>query len=195
LPQTSAQKTDGRRRSKFALGRSFGGLDVLINNAGALSGRVRVGGYDRSRDPDHDRVWTWWHTDPIDGRAALPKIAGPAPNGSRCQHHLWYLRSLPRHSTQTYGRGQGVGLAKFGRNRSAANSKAEGVHVMDSLSPGATDTPMMSSSKGRPLSWLPRGRAGCRGCRCGFIAGIADDAFEGRFRGGRKARPPKMNRN
>jgi short-subunit dehydrogenase len=66
------------------------------------------------------------------------------------------------------------GFAKFGESL-RRELKGEGVHVM-TVYPGATDTPMMSSSKARPKLGFTREPAAA--VADAVIAGIEEDAFE-----------------
>ena len=152
---------------KFAL-ETLGGLDVLVNNAGG----VRAG---RLEDTTEAEIRTMIEVDLVAPilltRAALPKLRrvpmvllSTSPRVSR---------SWPRRSTQpTPG-------SKVGWRSSAdllrRELKGEGVHVM-TVYPGATDTPMMSSSKAGPELGFTREPAAA--VADAVIAGIEEDAFE-----------------
>jgi uncharacterized oxidoreductase len=161
-------KEKGREATlKFAL-EKLGGLDVLVNNAGG----VRAG---RLEDTTEAEIRTMIEVDLVAPilltRAALPKLRA-STNGLVVNITSGIaLVAAPFYATYAGVKG---GLAKFGESL-RRELKGEGVHVM-TVYPGATDTPMMSSSSAGPELGFTREPAAA--VADAVIAGIEGDAFE-----------------
>ncbi len=127
---------------EFAL-EKLGGLDILVNNAGG----VRAG---RLEDTSEAEIRTMIEVDLVAPilltRAALPNLRAQATDGLVVNITSGIaLVAAPFYATYAGVKG---GLAKFGESL-RRELKGEGVHVM-TVYPGATDTPMMRSSKAGP---------------------------------------------
>jgi len=152
---------------KFAL-EKLGGLDVLVNNAGG----VRAG---RLEDTTEAEIRAMIEVDLVAPilltRAALPKLRASTDGLVVNITSGIALVAAPFYATYAGVKG---GLAKFGESL-RRELKGEGVHVM-TVYPGATDTPMMSSSNAGPELGFTREPAAA--VANAVIAGIEDDAFE-----------------
>ena len=146
----------------------LGGLDILVNNAGA----VRAG---RLEDTTEAEIRAMIEVDLVAPilltRAALPKLRASTDGLVVNITSGIALVAAPFYATYAGVKG---GLAKFGESL-RRELKGEGVHVI-TVYPGATDTPMMSSSKAGPELGFTREPAA--EVADAVIAGIEENAFE-----------------
>jgi uncharacterized oxidoreductase len=176
---------DGRVATlAFAL-RQFGGLDVLVNNAGG----VRAG---RLEDTTEDEIRTMIEVDLVAPimltRAALPALRASGDGLVVNITSGIALVAAPFYATYAGVKG---GLAKFGESL-RRELKGEGVHVM-TVYPGATDTPMMQTSKAGPELGFAREPAAA--VADAVNAGISEDAFEVVRGGEARAKMIALNRD
>jgi len=168
---------------KFAL-EKLGGLDVLVNNAGG----VRAG---RLEDTTEAEIRTMIEVNLLGPilltRAALPKLRASSDGLVVNITSGIALVAAPFYATYAGVKG---GLAKFGESL-RRELKGEGVHVM-TVYPGATDTPMMSSSKAGPELGFSREPAAA--VASAVIAGIEEGAFEVVRGGEARAKMIALNR-
>jgi uncharacterized oxidoreductase len=168
----------------FAL-RQFGGLDVLVNNAGG----VRAG---RLEDTTEDEIRTMIEVDLVAPimltRAALPALRASGDGLVVNITSGIALVAAPFYATYAGVKG---GLAKFGESL-RRELKGEGVHVM-TVYPGATDTPMVQTSKAGPELGFTREPAAA--VADAVIAGIGEDAFEVIRGGEARAKMIALNRD
>jgi len=159
--------TEEGRETKFAL-EKLGCLDILVNNAGG----VRAG---RLEDTTEAEIRTMIEVDLVAPilltRAALPNLRASTDGLVVNITSGIALVAAPFYATYAGVKG---GLAKFGESL-RRELKGEGVHVM-TVYPGATDTPMMSSSKAGPELGFTREPAAA--VADAVITGIEEDAFE-----------------
>jgi uncharacterized oxidoreductase len=152
---------------KFAI-EKLGSLDILVNNAGG----VRAG---RLEDTSEAEIRTMIEVDLVAPilltRAALPNLRANTDGLVVNITSGIALVAAPFYATYAGVKG---GLTKFGESL-RRELKGEGVHVM-TVYPGATDTPMMSSSKAGPELGFTREPAAA--VADAVIAGIEEDAFE-----------------
>jgi uncharacterized oxidoreductase len=169
---------------KFAL-EMLGGLDILVNNAGG----VRAG---RLEDTTEAEIRTMIEVDLVAPilltRAALPNLRASTDGLVVNITSGIALVAAPFYATYAGVKG---GLAKFGESL-RRELKGEGVHVM-TVYPGATDTPMMSSSKAGPELGFTREPAAT--VADAVIAGIEEDAFEVIRGGEARAKMIALNRD
>jgi short-subunit dehydrogenase len=169
---------------KFALDK-LGGLDILVNNAGG----VRAG---RLEETTEAEIRTMIEVDLVAPilltRAALPKLR--ASTDSLVVNITSGIALVAAPFYATYA-GVKAGLAKFGESL-RRELKGEGVHVM-TVYPGATDTPMMSSSNAGPELGFTREPA--TAVANAVIAGIEEDAFEVIRGGEARAKMIALNRD
>ena len=168
---------------KLAL-QTLGGLDVLVNNAGG----VRAG---RLEDTTEAEIRTMIEVDLVATilltRAALPALRASADGLVVNITSGIALVAAPFYATYA---GVKAGLAKFGESL-RRELKGESVHVM-TVYPGATDTPMMRSSRAGPELGFTREPASA--VAAAVIEGIEQDAFEV-IRGGQaRAKMIALNR-
>jgi uncharacterized oxidoreductase len=146
----------------------LGGLDILVNNAGG----VRAG---RLEDTTEAEIRAMIEVDLVAPilltRAALPKLRASTDGLVVNITSGIALVAAPFYATYAGVKG---GLAKFGESL-RRELKGEGVHVI-TVYPGATDTPMMSSSKAGPELGFTREPAAA--VADAVIAGIEESAFE-----------------
>ena len=168
----------------FAL-QKLGGLDLLVNNAGG----VRAG---RLEDTTEDEIRTMIEVDLVAPimltRAALPALRASGDGLVVNITSGIALVAAPFYATYAGVKG---GLAKFGESL-RRELKGEGVHVM-TVYPGATDTPMMQTSKAGPELGFTREPAAA--VADAVIAGIGEDAFEVIRGGEARARMIALNRD
>ena len=152
---------------KFALDK-LGGLDVLVNNAGGVRGG-------RLEDTTEAEIRIMIEVDLVGPilltRAALPKLRASSDGLVVNITSGIALVAAPFYATYAGVKG---GLAKFSESL-RRELKSEGVHVM-TVYPGATDTPMMRSSRAGPELGFTREPAAA--VADAVIGGIEDDAFE-----------------
>lgn len=158
--------TDNGRETTLKLAlEKLGGLDILINNAcGVRAGRLE--------DTTEAEIRAMIEVDLV----ALTRAALPALRASKDGLVVNVTSGIALVAAPFYATYAGVkgGLAKFGESL-RRELKGEGVHVM-TVYPGATDTPMMSSSKAGPELGFTREPAAA--VADAVIAGIEEDAFE-----------------
>jgi uncharacterized oxidoreductase len=168
---------------KLAL-EKLGGLDVLINNAGG----VRAG---RLEDMTEAEIRTMIEVDLVAPilltRAALPALRASADGLVVNITSGIALVAAPFYATYA---GVKAGLAKFGESL-RRELKGEGVHVM-TVYPGATDTPMMRSSRAGPELGFTREPASA--VAAAVIEGIEQNAFEVIRGGEARAKMIALNR-
>lgn len=133
---------EGRKVTLESALKALGGLDILINNAGG----VRAG---RLEDTSEAEIRAMIEVDLVAPilltRAALPAIRSGGDSLIVNITSGIALVAAPFYATYA---GVKAGLAKFGESL-RRELKGEGVHVM-TVYPGATDTPMMRSSRAGP---------------------------------------------
>lgn len=146
LPVTGIQAdvatTEGRYRSLDKAVEALGGLDVLVNNAGG----VRAGRLETTTEVE---IRTMVEVDLVAPilltQAALPHLRASGDGLVVNVTSGIALIGAPFYSTYAAVK---AGLSRFGEAL-RRELKGEGVHVL-TLYPGATDTPMMQSSKAGP---------------------------------------------
>jgi uncharacterized oxidoreductase len=162
----------------------LGGLDVLINNAGG----VRAG---RLEDMTEAEIRTMIEVDLVAPilltRAALPALRASADGLVVNITSGIALVAAPFYATYA---GVKAGLAKFGEAL-RRELKGEGVHVI-TVYPGATDTPMMRSSRAGPELGFTREPASA--VAAAVIEGIEQNAFEVIRGGEARAKMIALNR-
>jgi uncharacterized oxidoreductase len=162
----------------------LGGLDVLVNNAGG----VRAG---RLEDTTEAEIRTMIEVDLVAPilltRAALPALRASGDGLVVNVTSGIALVAAPFYATYAGVKG---GLAKFGESL-RRELKGEGIHVM-TVYPGATDTPMMSSSRAGPELGFTREPA--RTVASAVMEGIEQDAFEVIRGGEARAKMIDLNR-
>jgi uncharacterized oxidoreductase len=162
----------------------LGGLDVLVNNAGG----VRAG---RLEDTTEAEIRTMIEVDLVAPilltRAALPALRAGADGLVVNVTSGIALVAAPFYATYA---GVKAGLAKFGESL-RRELKGEGVHVM-TVYPGATDTPMMRSSRAGPELGFIREPASA--VAAAVMEGIEQDAFEVIRGGEARAKMIALNR-
>ncbi|MCK1744796.1 SDR family oxidoreductase [Bradyrhizobium sp. 139] len=133
---------EGREATLASTLKALGGLDILINNAGG----VRAG---RLEDTSEAEIRAMIEVDLVAPilltRAALPALRSGGDSLIVNITSGIALVAAPFYATYA---GVKAGLAKFGESL-RRELKGEGVHVL-TIYPGATDTPMMRSSRAGP---------------------------------------------
>jgi short-subunit dehydrogenase len=175
---------EGRKATlAFAL-QALGGLDILVNNAGG----VRAG---RLEDTTEAEIRTMIEVDLVAPilltRAALPVLRASGEGLVVNVTSGIALVAAPFYATYA---GVKAGLAKFGESL-RRELKGEGVHVM-TVYPGATETPMMRSSRAGPELGFIREPASA--VAQAVIEGIEHDAFEVIRGGETRAKMIALNR-
>jgi short-subunit dehydrogenase len=175
---------EGRKATlAFAL-QALGGLDILVNNAGG----VRAG---RLEDTTEAEIRTMIEVDLVAPilltRAALPALRASGEGLVVNVTSGIALVAAPFYATYA---GVKAGLAKFGESL-RRELKGEGVHVM-TVYPGATETPMMRSSRAGPELGFIREPASA--VAAAVIEGIEHDAFEVIRGGETRAKMIALNR-
>lgn len=158
----------GRKATLDGGQQALGGLDILINNAGG----VRAG---RLEDTSEAEIRAMIEVDLVApillARAALPALRASG-NGLIVDITSGIaLIGMPFYATYAAVK---AGLARFGEAL-RRELKGEGVHVL-TVYPGATDTPMMQSSKAGPDVGFVKEPASA--VADAIVEGIATDAFE-----------------
>ncbi|OQW69712.1 MAG: oxidoreductase [Proteobacteria bacterium ST_bin13] len=159
---------EGRTATLLGATRSLGGLDILINNAGA----VRAG---RLTDMREDEIRTMVEVDLVAPilltRAALPALKDGAGGMVVNVTSAIALIAMPFYATYAAVK---AGLSSFGESlRRELNG--EGVRVL-TVYPSGTDTPMMATNRAGPdvgFSLEPAEHVADA-----IVAGIATDAIE-----------------
>ena len=162
----------------------LGGLDVLVNNAGG----VRAG---RLEETTEAEIRTMIEVDLVAPilltRAALPALRASGDGLVVNVTSGIALVAAPFYATYAGVKG---GLSKFGESlRRELNG--EGIRVM-TVYPGATDTPMMRSSRAGPELGFTREPASA--VAAAVIEGIEQDAFEVTRGGEARAKMIALNR-
>ncbi|NKM21012.1 SDR family NAD(P)-dependent oxidoreductase [Rhizobium laguerreae] len=159
---------DGRARSLEECLAVLGGLDILVNNAGG----VRAG---RLESTTEDEIRAMVEVDLVAPilltQAALPHLRASGDGLIVNVASGIALIGAPFYATYAGVKG---GLARFSEAL-RRELKGEGIHVL-TLYPGATDTPMMQSSKAGPELGFTREPA--EAVAEALIEGIGADAFE-----------------
>lgn len=133
---------EGRAQTLQSALNTLGGLDVLINNAGG----VRAGWLEETSEADIRTMVEVNLMAPILlTRAALPSLRASGNGAIVSISSGIALVGLPFYTTYAAVK---AGVAHFGEAL-RREMTGEGVHVM-TVYPGATDTPMMSSSRAGP---------------------------------------------
>ncbi len=133
---------DGRAATLAAARERLGGIDVLINNAGG----VRAGRLEETAEAEIRAMIEVDLLAPILlTRAALPDLRRSGQGLVVNVASGIALIGMPFYATYAAAK---AGLARFGEAL-RRELKGEGVHVMTAY-PGATDTPMMATSKAGP---------------------------------------------
>jgi short-subunit dehydrogenase len=162
----------------------LGGLDILVNNAGG----VRAGRLEDTTEAEIRKMIEVDLVAPIMlTRAALSALR--ASGGGLVVNVTSGIALVAAPFYATYAGVKG-GLAKFGESL-RRELKGEGVHVM-TVYPGATDTPMMSSSRAGPELGFTREPANA--VAAAVIEGIEQDAFEVIRGGEARAKMIALNR-
>src|ERR1700757_3125317 len=161
--------TDQGRETTLKLAlEKLGGLDILVNNAGG----VRAG---RLEDTTEAEIRAMIEVDLVAPilltRAALPALR--ASQDGVVVNVTSGIALVAAPFCATYAGVKG-GLAKFGESL-RRELKGEGIPVV-TVYPGATDTPMMRSSKAGPELGFTREPAAA--VADAVIAGIEENAFE-----------------
>ena len=162
----------------------LGGLDILVNNAGG----VRAGRLEDTTEAEIRKMIEVDLVAPIMlTRAALSALRASGDGLVVNVTSGIALVAAPFYATYAGVKG---GLAKFGESL-RRELKGEGVHVM-TVYPGATDTPMMSSSRAGPELGFTREPANA--VAAAVIEGIEQDAFEVIRGGEARAKMIALNR-
>jgi len=176
---------EGRRQSLEAAVDALGGLDILVNNAGG----VRAG---RLENTSEDEIRSMVEVDLVAPilltQAALPYLRASGDGLVVNVTSGIALVGLPFYATYAAVK---AGLARFGESL-RRELKGEGVHVL-TLYPGATDTPMMKSSKAGPDVGFNKEPA--EHVAEALVAGIGNDAFEVVRGGEKRAEMVALNRS
>ncbi|MGA2998476.1 SDR family NAD(P)-dependent oxidoreductase [Bradyrhizobium sp.] len=163
----------------------LGGLDILVNNAGG----VRAGRLEDTTEAEIRKMIEVDLVAPIMlTRAALPSLRASGDGLVVNVTSGIALVAAPFYATYAGVKG---GLAKFGESL-RRELKGEGVQVM-TVYPGATDTPMMSSSRAGPELGFTREPANA--VAVAVVEGIEQDAFEVIRGGEARAKMIALNRD
>lgn len=166
--QADVATAEGRARSVEQAVRMLGGLDVLVNNAGG----VRAGRLEKTTEEEIRAMVEVDLVAPILlAQAALPHLRASGDGLIVNVASGIALIGAPFYATYAGVKG---GLARFSEAL-RRELKGEGIHVL-TLYPGATDTPMMQSSKAGPELGFTREPA--EAVADALIGGIEADAFE-----------------
>ena len=162
----------------------LGGLDVLVNNAGGVRAR-------RLEETTEAEIRTMIEVDLV-APILLTRAALPALRASGDGLVVNVTSGIALVAAPFYATYAGVkdGLSKFGESlRRELNG--EGIRVM-TVYPGATDTPMMRSSRAGPELGFTREPASA--VAAAVIEGIEQDAFEVIRGGEARAKMIALNR-
>lgn len=147
---------------------AFGGLDILINNAGG----VRAGRLEATSEVEIEAMVTVDLVAPILlTRAALPMLRTSGDSVVVNVTSAMALLGAPFYTTYAAVK---AGLARFGEAL-RRELKGEGVHVLTAY-PSGTDTPMMKSNRAGPE--LGFGREPASDVAVAIVVGIETGAFE-----------------
>jgi uncharacterized oxidoreductase len=184
-PVAADVSTDAGRETTLKLAlEQLGGLDILVNNAGG----VRAG---RLEDTTETEIRAMIEVDLV-APILLTRAALPALRASKDGMVVNVTSGIALVAAPFYATYAGVksGLAKFGESL-RRELKGEGVHVM-TVYPGATDTPMMRSSRAGPeLGFILEPASAVAAA---VIEGIEQDAFEVIRGGEARAKMIALNR-
>jgi len=134
--------SEGRDRALAAARAAMGGIDILINSAGG----VRAGRLENTAESDIEKMVSTNLLAPILlARAAMPDLRASGDSMIVNVSSGIALVGVPFYATYAAVK---AGVAHFGEAL-RRELKGEGVHVL-TVYPGATDTPMMSSSRAGP---------------------------------------------
>ena len=159
---------EGRAATLAGALAALGGLDVLVNNAGA----VRAGPLDATSEAEIRAMIEVDLVAPILlTRASLPALRNSGRGMVVNVTSAAALIGLPFYATYAATK---AGLARFGEAL-RRELKGEGVHVL-TVYPGATDTPMMRTSNAGPELGFSREPASA--VAQAIVDGIEADAFE-----------------
>jgi len=175
---------EGRETTLKVALEKLGGLDILVNNAGG----VRAG---RLEDTTEAEIRAMIEVDLV-APILLTRAALPALRTSKDGLVVNVTSGIALVAAPFYATYAGVkgGLAKFGESL-RRELKGEGVHVI-TVYPGATDTPMMGSSRAGPELGFTREPASA--VAAAVIEGIEQDAFEVIRGGEARAKMIALNR-
>lgn len=158
----------GRAATLTAATEKFGGLDILINNAGG----VRAG---RLEDTSEDEIRAMIEVNLLAPilltRAALPMLRASGDGLIVTVASGIALVGVPFYAVYA---GAKAGISRFDEAL-RRELKGEGVHVL-TVYPGATDTPMMQSSRAGPELGFNREPADA--VAQAIVTGMEEDAFE-----------------
>jgi short-subunit dehydrogenase len=175
----------GRKATLNAALETLGGLDVLVNNAGG----VRAGRLEGTTEAEIRAMIEVNIVAPILlTREALPALRASGDGLVVNITSGIALVAAPFYASYAAAKG---GLAKFGESL-RRELKGEGVHVM-TVYPGATDTPMMSTSRAGPELGFAREPAAA--VADAVVAGIEENAFEVIRGGDARAKMIALNRD
>lgn len=177
--------TEAGRKATLAFAlEKLGGLDVLVNNAGG----VRAG---RLEDTTEAEIRAMIEVDLL-APIALAQAALPALRASGDGLIVNITSGIALVAAPFYATYAGVkaGLAKFGESL-RRELKGEGVHVM-TVYPGATDTPMMRSSRAGPELGFTREPASA--VAAAVVEGVEQNVFEVIRGGEARAKMIALNR-
>jgi short-subunit dehydrogenase len=176
---------EGRKATLASALVALGGLDVLVNNAGG----VRAG---RLEDTTEAEIRAMIEVDLVAPilltRAALPVLRASGDGLVVNVTSGIALVAAPFYASYASVK---AGLSKFGESL-RRELKGEGVHVM-TVYPGATDTPMMRSSRAGPELGFMREPASA--VAAAVIDGIEQNAFEVIRGGEARAKMIALNRD
>lgn len=168
VAQADVATAEGRARSIEQAVHMLGGLDILINNAGG----VRAGRLEKTTEEEIRAMVEVDLVAPILlAQAALPHLRASGDGLIVNVASGIALVGAPFYATYAGVKG---GLARFSEAL-RRELKGEGVHVL-ALYPGATDTPMMQSSKAGPELGFTREPA--EAVAEALLDGIEEGAFE-----------------
>ncbi len=166
--QADVATVEGRALSIEKAVEALGGLDILVNNAGG----VRAGRLEKTTEQEIRSMIEVDLVAPILlTQAALPHLHASEEGLVVNVASGIALIGAPFYATYAAAK---AGLGRFGEAL-RRELKGEGVHVL-TLYPGATDTPMMQSSKAGPELGFTREPPAA--VADALIAGIEADAFE-----------------
>jgi len=176
---------EGRALSLQQVLDAFGGLDILINNAGG----VRAGRLEVTSQSEIEAMLNVDLLAPILlTRAALPSLRAAADAMVVNVTSGIALTGAPFYATYAAAK---AGLARFGEAL-RRELKGEGIHVL-TVYPGATDTPMMQTNRAGPELGFSREPASA--VADAMIEGIEAGAFEVIRGGETRAQMIALNRD